>query len=116
MVRLLHVNCCVRLRSIFRNEISQSLAQTSDDLEVTVSKASLELEPSQDQDNSVSAKVHDDASDNLTPTVEDQNDQEKVSFIRGDALAQRQNPLKRWSIKAAHWLKNSVKNIFTLIW
>ncbi len=102
-----------------RSEISQSLAQTSDDLEVTVSNASLELEPdefSQDQDNSVSAKVHDDESDNLTPTVDGQNDEEKVSFIRGDASAQRHNPLKRWSIKAAQWLKNSVKNIFTLIW
>ena len=50
---------------IFRSEISQSLAQTSDTSEVTVSNASLELEPdkfSQDQNNSVSAQVYDDES------------------------------------------------------
>ena len=64
---------------IFRSEISQSLAQTSDTSEVTVSNASLELEPdkfSQDQNNSVSAQVYDDES----PT-EDQNDRE--TYRRG---------------------------------
>ncbi len=88
------------------------MAQTSDTSEVTVSNASLELEPdkfSQDENNSVSAQVYADE----TPT-EDQNDREKL--IGEDSLVRRQNPLKRWSIKAAHWLKSSVKNIFTLIW